>query len=325
VQCGAILTVPQLAYKDKETHRPEYETIAAFGGLILNDDFNAVLSINEYLNREGVDTISAGGVVAYVLECIEKGLLKKEDFRCGEYPEGFLPVWGKAENIIPLLKLIINREGIGDVLAEGAKAASRKILGSEEFAVAAGGQELPMHDARKMPGLMITYAADPTPGRHTAGGVDFILMGSANRFAKGITFKTGKDPEKKGAGQAQAVKFKQAFNSMGFCEFSVWCGWYPLWGMFKAITGWDISPDELLEIGWRIQTLRQQFNAREGALAIDVNKRALGIPPRTDGIHKNVTIDIEPFIKAYYKHIGFDENGAPKKETLERLGLASLN
>jgi aldehyde:ferredoxin oxidoreductase len=322
VQCGAILTVPQLHYREKETHRPEYETLAAFGGLILNSDFNSIISINEYLNREGVDTISAGGVVAYTLECVEKGLLAKEDFRCRDYPDGFLPEWGKAETILPLLKLIVNREGIGDVLACGAKAASKKIAGSEEFAVTSGGQELPMHDARKMPGLMLTYAADPTPGRHTAGGVDFILMGSANLFAKGIEFRTGKDPETKGAGQARAVKFKQAFNSLGFCEFSVWCGMYPLWEMFMAITGWDITPEELLETGWRIQTLRQLFNVREGALKVDVSARALGMPPRKDGVHKNVTIEIEPFIKSYYRHIGFDESGVPEKETVERLGLA---
>lgn len=321
VQCGAILNVPQLHYMEKETHRPEYETIAAFGGLILNSDFNAIMEINEYLNREGVDTISAGGVVSYVLECTANGLLVKTDFKCAQYPDGFLPGWGRAETILPLLKLIVNREGIGDVLAEGAKSASTKIKGSEEFAVTSGGQELPMHDARKMPGLMLTYAADPTPGRHTAGSVDFILMGSANRFAKGIKFKTGKDPEAKGAGQAQAVKFKQAFNAMGFCEFSAWCGWYPLWEMFRAITGWDITPEELLETGWRIQTIRQLFNAREGALKIDVNRRALGIPPQKKGVHKNVTIDIVPFIKAYYRHIGFDENGKPEKKTIERLGL----
>ncbi|HEY9161228.1 MAG TPA: aldehyde ferredoxin oxidoreductase family protein [Desulfomonilia bacterium] len=321
VQCGAILTVPQLHYHEKETHRPEYETIAAFGGLILNSDFKVIMEINEYLNREGVDSISAGGVVAYTIECVEKGLLAKEDFRCRDFPEGFLPGWGKAETILPLLRLIVNREGIGDLLANGSKAASKIIAGSEEFAVTSGGQELPMHDARKMPGLMLTYAADPTPGRHTAGGVDFILMGSANRFAKGIKFKTGKDPEAKGEGQARAVKFKQAFNSLGFCEFSVWCGMYPLWEMFSAITGWDITPEELLETGWRIQTLRQLFNDREGALKIDVNMRALGIPPRKDGVHKNVTIDIIPFIKAYYRHIGFDEDGKPDKRTIEKLGL----
>ena len=325
MQCGAILTVPQLGYADKETHRPEYETIAAFGGLILNDDFNAILNINEFLNREGVDTISAGGVVAYTIECVENGLLKKEDFRCRDFPEGFLPGWGKAETVLPLLKIIVNREGIGDVLADGSGAASEKIPGSKEFAVTAGNQELPMHDARKMPGLMLTYAADPTPGRHTAGNVDYLLMGSANRFAKGIKLKSGKDPETKGTGQALASKFKRSFDAMGFCDFSLWFGWYPFWEMIKAITGWDMSPDELLEIGWRIQALRQQFNAREGALTIDVNKRSLGIPPQTGGIHKNVTIDIEPFIQAYYKHIGFDENGAPKTETLEKLGLAGLD
>lgn len=321
IQCGAILNVPQLPYADKETHRPEYETVSAFGGLILNNDYDLIYKVNEYLNRTGVDTISAGGVVAYALECVEKGLLKKEDFRCSAFPEGFLPQWGRAEYILPLLEMIVKREGIGDILALGTKAAAERIPGSAECAVHSRGQELPMHEGRLMKGLMLTYAADPTPGRHTAAGIDFLLMGSANHFAKGIAFRTGKTPEKKGQGQAQAAKFKQAFNSVGFCEFSAWFGWYPLWEMFKALTGWDMGPEEFLKIGWRIQTLRQLFNAREGAIRHEVVKRALGDPPHRAGVHKNVALDMEPFIQVYYEHIGFREDGVPREETLRALGL----
>jgi len=319
LRCGAKLDIPELGLKD--VHRPEYETLAAFSGLLLNDDLKTIILINEYLNRQGIDTISCGGVIAYALECVEQGLLKKEDFKCKDYPDGFLPEWNKSEYLLPLCKMIVNREGIGDILANGVKKASEKIKGSEEFAIHSGGQELPMHDARFTKGLMLTYVADPTPGRHTAGSIDYFLAGPGNLFLKGFKVKNSKNPKKKGKAQAEVVKFIQSFNSLGLCMFSEWCGRYPLLEMIKAVTGWSISVDEILEIGWRIQTLRQMFNAREGAIRHEVSKRAIGDPPMEKGPLKGKKIDVEPMIKYYYEYIGFDETGIPKKETLEKLGL----
>ncbi len=82
LQCGAILSLPEIGLE--ETHRPEYETLGAFGGLILNSDVNTMFQINEYLNRQGMDSISAGGTVAFTLECVENQILKKEDFITAE-------------------------------------------------------------------------------------------------------------------------------------------------------------------------------------------------------------------------------------------------
>lgn len=319
VRCGAKLTIPELNLKNVD--RPEYETLAAFGGLLLNDDLESIIHINEYLNRQGIDTISCGGVVAFTLECVEKGLLKAEDFKCKAYPTGFLPQWNDPTYILILCEMIANREGIGDILADGVKKAAEKIPGSAEFAVHAGGQELPMHDARLTKGLMLTYVTDPTPGRHTAGGIDYFLVGAGNAFLKGFKLKNSKKPKKKGIGQAEAVKFAQSFNSVGLCLFSEWIGTYPLLDMINAFTGWDVSLDEFLQIGWRIQTLRQMFNAREGEIKHEISKRAIGDPPLQKGPVKNVKIDVEEMAKSYYKSIGFTETGIPTEPTLSTLQL----
>ncbi|MHA1377649.1 MAG: aldehyde ferredoxin oxidoreductase family protein [Candidatus Helarchaeota archaeon] len=319
IRCGARISIPELNLKDVD--RPEYETIAAFSGLILNDDLETIIRINEYLNRQGIDTISCGGVVAFVLECVEKELLKQEDFKCKEYPDGFLPKWNESQYILALCKLIATREGIGDILANGVKKAAEKIEGSEEFAVHSGGQELPMHDGRLTKGLMLTYVTDPTPGRHTAGCIDYFLVGAGNKFLKGLKIKNSKKPKKKGESQSKAVKFTQSFNSLGLCLFSEWVGTYPLLEMIKAITGWSLSVDNLLQIGWRIQSLRQMFNAREGAIRHEVTKRAIGDPPMKKGPLKGKKIDVEEMAKYYYEHIGFAKNGVPKEYTLKKLGL----
>ncbi len=322
LRCGAILSIPELGLE--ETHRPEYETIAAFGGLILNPDVNILLQLNEYLNREGMDTISAGGIIAFVLELVEKGILTKSDFKCKEFPDGFLPEWNKSDYILPLLRMIVNREGIGDILADGTKEAGKKLRKNGsliEYALTANGQELPMHDGRYMKSLLLAYLTDPTPGRHTALSIDFAHIGPINRFINGLKFPNSKNLKQKGIHQAKIAKFYQSFNSIGFCHFSMWIGSYPLWELFKSINDWDITPDEFLEIGYRIQTLRQMFNAREGAIRHEIPKRALGMPPLEKGPLRGVSVDVEEMIQGYYETMGFHNDGVPLEQTLKDLNL----
>lgn len=321
LRCGAILEVPEAGLA--ETHRPEYETLAAFGGLILNDDVTVVFEANEYLNRHGMDTISAGGVLAFVNECVERGILTRRDFACARYPEGFLPGWHRSEYILPLLELMVTREGIGDVLADGVRAASHHLgHGSAEFACHANGQELPMHDARLTPGLMMSYLADPTPGRHTSACLDFSAQGPVNQFVKGLSFANGTAPRVKGARNVKFAKFKQVFNALGFCDIALWQGRYPFLEMIAAVTGWAVDVEEVLRTGWRIQALRQMFNAREGAIRHEVPaRRTIGDPPLDEGPLAHKRVPVEEMIQGYYAEIGFTGTGVPRPETLERLDL----
>ena len=177
LRCGYILEYDKLPYMDKETHRPEHETIASFGSLILNHDLDLLLQANEYLNRAGMDTISAGVVVAYVLEGVEKGFFKKEDFICRDYPEGFLPVWGDPTYIMSLLKLMVTREGIGNKLADGVHVAKAHFPGTEPFAISVNGSEMGMHDLRMGKDWAMSAVSDPTPGRHTTANYAMSIMG----------------------------------------------------------------------------------------------------------------------------------------------------
>ncbi|MCP4764183.1 MAG: aldehyde ferredoxin oxidoreductase family protein [archaeon] len=315
--CGAILKVPELSLE--ETHRPEYETAAAFGGLIINSDAQVLLELNEYLNQTGMDTISAGGTVAFVLECVENGILSKEDFKGKEFPDGFLPEWDSSEYIMPLLRMMVKREGIGDILADGAYHAAQKIRkGSEQYALCFNGIEGGMHDLRYMKNLSITYLADPTPGRHTTGELtpnkhfcEPLNIASSKKGLEKISFET-----------ANFSKFYQCFSSLGLCLLSLQAvSEYPLLSLIKSISSWEITPEEYYKTGHRIQTLRQMFNAREGAIRHEVPDRAIGKPPHTKGPHKGVTVQVEELIKFYYKELGFAENGVPLKETLKNLDL----
>ena len=161
--CGGICSI-NLSGEELETHKPEYETVNSFGGLLLNNDLDTIFYINDLLNRAEMVSIPAGGTVAFAIECFEEGILTRED------TGGLQLTWGDKESIIRLLEMMIKREGIGNLLADGVKRAALEIgKGSDSFAITAGGQELPMHDPRNDPGYGLHASVDPAPGRHTVG------------------------------------------------------------------------------------------------------------------------------------------------------------
>ncbi len=321
IRCGAIVEYEGLPYKKKTTHRPEYETVCSFGSMILCDDLDALFKINEYLNRAGMDSISAGNIVAYAMECVENGILTHEDFKCSDHPDGFLPVWGDSQSVLLLLELMVNREGIGDVLADGTLSASEQIQGTSDFVMHCNGQELPMHDPRYNPSMGLTYIIDPTPGRHTAGNMDTEGGLGLNYFIKDIKFENSKDAIEKARLSAKVVQFHQVYEALGICLLAINFAQYPLLELLKASTGWEVTPSEILEIGHRIQTLRQMFNAREGAIRHEISQRAIGSPILEKGPTKGVSLDLEVMAKAYYTAMGFREDGIALETTLKKLNL----
>lgn len=319
VQCGAILKVPELNLE--ETHLPEYETCCSFGALLLNDDLLSIFEINELCNRAAIDTISTGATVAFAIECFEKGILTTED------TDGLELTWGNSRAIVELVKKIINRDGIGDILADGSKVAAEKI-GNEsiEYVITSLGSEIAMHNPRIFPSLAFTYNYDPTPGRHTAASIDFVDIGPINKFQKGFRLPKGwkRNDKKKQEGQRLITAFHQVLSSTGLCSFSTLFGPYPIIDLIISLTGWDINIDELIRIGLRIQTLRQAFTLREG---IEIAKNALpgrvtGDPPDKRGPTKGISVEYEDFYKGYCSEMGWNpENGYPLKKTLKDLDL----
>ncbi len=316
------MKVPELGLE--ETHLPEYETCAGFGHLLLNDNLMSLFVLNDLCNRAGIDTISTGGTVAFAIECFENGIIGLED------TNGLKLSWGNSEAIIELTKKIIAREGIGDILADGCKVASEKIgKGSEAYAMHSLGQEIGYHDAKNYKSLGASYAFDPTPGKHTSPTIDLMAVGpliKPNGLIEGISLPRRFKRPGDGRWEAQklCVGLKQACNALGLCEFINLYQKYPLMEVIKAQLGWDMTVEELLEVGYRIQTLRQAFTMREGVI-IAHNRlpgRIIGDPPFTVGPHKGKTTDYIREYTGYCEKIGWNpEDGRPLKETLKALKL----
>ena len=326
IACGGILNVTTGKYPVGETHKPEYETVGAFGTMCMCDDFEAIIKLNEMCNRSGLDTISAGTVLAFAMECFENGVISESDM------DGISLRWGHGEAMVAMLEKMIMREGFGDILADGVKLAAEKIGGgAEKFAMHVGGQEPGMHSALYLPSRGTGYVCDPTPGRHTAAAMARI-DGGPGAYAPYPELKieefdrytyTGKGPM-----SATASGYLQAGASAGLCLFPLmFFGNFPFIDFFNAVTGWDLSVAEILTTGARIQTLRQCFNVREGIQPSDIKlpARMTGRPPQKEGPVADVTLDVDNLAHEYRQAMGWDpESGRAQESTLEKLGLTPL-
>ncbi len=308
--CGAHYAVKDSKWPVPETDRPEYETLGAFGAMMLNSNANSVIKCNDICNKYGLDTISAGATVAWAMECYEKGIITKEE------TGGIALTWGNADAIVEMTQSIADQKGFGKILALGSETAAKKLGKGFEYLQNARGIELPMHDPRFAPGFARTYRYDPTPGRHVKGGSGMIEMNMPPDLKHNI-----KD---RGQMDVQNTLETEVQNSAGLCAFSNFAA--PPGAMARyiaAATGWDFKEKELLDTGKRIFNLRHAFNLKAGQDPTEdiLTKRATGEPPLTEGPLKGVTIDIKKQITEFCEIIGWDkETLKPSRKSLEELG-----
>ncbi|GAI21169.1 unnamed protein product, partial [marine sediment metagenome] len=219
VRCGAIIQVKEGPFATKgEVHRPEYETLAALGALCLNDSVESVIRANEICNLYGLDTMAAGSVIAFAMECYENDLISQKD------TDGIELTWGNAEAVIAVLEKMARREGFGAVLADGVEKAAERIgKGSEKYAMHIHGQGLPYHDPRVNPCQGTGYLADADPSRHmpTQGTISLEQGGSLGSDPALQVPKLDVYGDYKSKGQMYAIgaEFYQLFSSSGLARY----------------------------------------------------------------------------------------------------------
>lgn len=318
IACSGHLVVPEGPYQ-ADTHRPEYESLAAFGTMNLIDDTAAMVHVNELCGRYGLDTISAGVTISFAMECYEKGIITTED------TGGLELTWGNTEAMVELLHQMGKREGFGAVLADGVKVAAEKIgKGAEAYAIHVQGEEVPMHDPRFAPGLALTYQVDATPARHTQGGTGMLeftgapipeALGGADKHEYG----------KKGMAHRVLVNATHVLNTAGLCLFSEFVtDEDAVAKQLEFVTGeeWDMQRQQI--IGERITTLRHAFNLREGLNPIEFKlpKRIVSGSMLAGGPNAGVEVDNDQQRLAYFETMGWDQETAmPRPEALMALGL----
>jgi aldehyde:ferredoxin oxidoreductase len=316
VGCGGLMKESSGEYEyEYGVHKPEYETVSMFGTNCLNDNLDSIIKANDICNRLGLDTISAGAVIAFAIECYENGVITKDD------TDGIELTWGNHRSIVAMLEALGERRGFGAVLADGVKVAAEKIgRGSEEFAIHIHGQEPPAHNPKFEYGFASVYRMDATPARHVRWHGAFIPPGLERAHYEPGSWS--------GRGKAQKadVMFNHALECLGLCVFVM--ATYPhtdvLLAFINAVTGWGMTLDEILAVGERVANLRQAFNVREGLNPLEwkVSGRLEGRPPLTAGPLAGVTIDQDLINREFLEAMDWDlKTAKPSRAKLLELGL----
>ena len=318
VACGGHMKPGSGQYKyPAGVHKPEYETLAAFGSMCLNDNLESIIKVNDICNRYGLDTISAGSTIAFAIECYENGIISNKD------TDGIELRWGNHQAIVAMTEKLAKREGLGQVLADGVKRAAQQLgKAAEEFAIHIHGQEVPMHDPKRFMNYAISYL-NTTPARHTQGNY-------GSKPASGLEFPTFDRSSTAGRGQANKMgsDLMHVVSCSGLCMFGLgFMDASALTDFINLTTGWECRLNDLLHTGERIANMRQAFNAREGISISEFNVpgRVAGNPPLQAGPTAGKTVDFDTLRRDYLIARGWDpHSGKPSREKLLQLGLEDV-
>lgn len=308
----------------KEMGGPEYETLVSFGSLLLNDSVESIAKANEICNLNGIDTISAGVTIAYVMECCERGIIRSG---------GVDLKWGDAKAVLALLEQISSREGFGDILAEGVKRASERIGGgSEEFAMHVKGLELPLHEGRGKKGVGFLYAVGNAGSKHLEAEHDTSFERANAAPEIGVT-----EPISRFSLEGQADRIVKTQNLWALVDSLILCKFIaPIRAMTFAemvemtnqATGRNYTLEEMMLVGERAINLGRAFNVRENFSRDDDRLPARLFQPLERGPSAGSYFTEEEFNKGlddFYRLRGWDlKRGWPTEAKLIELGLEDV-
>ena len=323
IHCRAYARVTQGKYAPLEDSRPEYESIDSFGPMCWIADFSVIMEANRLCNELGLDTISTGVTVSFVMELYEKGLLTKEEI-------GFPLKWGDAEGALNLVNMIAYRKGFGDVLAEGSARASEKIgRGAPKFAMHVKKMEIPRQEPRTLKAFGLGHAVSNRGADHLYA-LPTIDSARKTEVAKKLfpqkpleKLLDTKNPTYK----PEIVMFSENYcaitDAVGICKFSTTETYVfmpsDIAKALTALTGETFTDKQLLKCGERIVNVERCFNVREGFTRKEdlLPQRFLAEPL------EGSTVELDMMLSKYYRIRGWSNQGIPTKEKLEELSLKS--
>ena len=321
IGCKPVVAVGDSKYPVLKGPGPEYETCAAFGTMIMNDNLKAIAYLNDLCNRLGLDTITCGATVAFIMDCYENGLLSRNDL------DGLDLSWGNVDAVIELVKKIGAREGIGTAAALGSRTMADHINGNAvNFAVTVKGLEVPMHDPRAFHGAGLAYMTSNRGACHLQHAAQAVEQGMVAWPEIGLeedypaTASSGKAPM-----VAICENIGQMANMACICHFVFWAmGLGNFFKGFNAITGYDFSMEDFLAAGERSWVLKRALNNIMGMTAENDRLPEKILTALVDGNAAGSVPDEALMRSEYYQIRGLDESGIPTSLLLQRTGLDCL-
>lgn len=294
---------------DKIIEGPEYETIFAFGSNCAIGDRKVINQLNWWCDEYGLDTISAGGVIGFVMEAFERGIIPSGDL------DGIEPRFGDAGAALALMEKMARVEGCGEWLCQGVAAIAERYPETGDFAMHVKGLEMPAYHPSAAKGTALAYAVSERGACHLRGApLGELFSGAAEPLSL--------------EGKPQMFRDHQAdkavWDSACLCYFPGYgMKLKELWQLVNAATGFDYpSVREFERIGERISTLARLFNVREGlARSADTLPERNLSQPLPVGAGGGQVVDLAPMLDDYYRLMGWDEDGVPTPERLRDLNI----
>jgi aldehyde:ferredoxin oxidoreductase len=312
IYCSKIAEVKEGKYKGSFTEGPEYENVWAFGANCENVDIGAIIQAEYLCDYYGLDGISTGNVIGFLMECVEKGALSETDM-------GFPMNFGNDESIIQAVHLIGQCKGPGKLWGQGVKKIGEQIKETRHFAMHVKGLELPAYDPRGSTGMALAYATSDRGGCHLRSWPigDELLATEDRMDLSSIEFK------------AELVKTQQDLfcmvNCSGMCLFATFAvSLKQITPFLHSVTGIEAfgSSDEVMKIGERVNNLVRLFNIREGLTKDqDTLPKRFFSEPLKGGPCRDRVVELDQLKAEYYLVRGWDSDGIPTDETVIELGI----
>ncbi|MDB4444567.1 aldehyde ferredoxin oxidoreductase family protein [bacterium] len=302
---------------EDEAEGPEFETLCSYSSRIGNKDLKFALKMNAFLNRMGVDSLSSGETIGWAMECVQRGLLTKDDF------DGLDFSWGNCETIEKIVRMIVYREGIGDAFAEGTRSLARHFgKETETYAFHVKGLDMICGDPRGLKAFGLTYAIASRGADHLRAEPFFELTERYEESEKRFGSRDSAD-RLSDNGKAVLVEFterqalltdcltmcKNVGLSMDILDFEFASR------LLTAGTGLKFTPERVDNALKGIIDTDRRLNIELGVDAgQDTLPRRFTLEPLTEGASKGHVVPVKKMVKDYYRLRGWDEKGNPPEK-----------
>ncbi len=321
IACKPEVKVENTKYDFGTGPGPEYETLGTFGSMLMSLDLDAISKANDLCNRLGLDSISCGATIAFIMEAREKGFYSDEQL------DHLDLTWGNLDAVIELLKKISYREGFGDMAAEGSAVLAENLPEqAREFLVTIKGLELPMHDPRGFHGMGLAYMMSNRGACHLQHSVQSVEQCSVSWPEAGLEDEyTGTESEGKAKMVYISEGIGQMANAICLCHFAQWAiGLENTLAGLNAVTGFELSLEDYINIGHRSWLLKRSLNNLMGVREQDDKLPGRVLTPLDEG-GTGGTIPDEALLKfEYYQIRDLDPSGIPSEPALLKADLGFL-
>jgi aldehyde:ferredoxin oxidoreductase len=319
IGCGRRVEIKKGDYRTSEIEGPEYETIVSYGSLLLNDNLDSIVYMNKKCFDYGIDTISSGGVIGCLTHHFHLGNIKSHEI------DNIKPEWGTIKTAEKVLEKIVNREGIGNLLAEGSDAIARKFNIPQDEIATVNGLEVTYHDLRSNFGMAIAYGiggAHKGPS-HNLCDMYYVLMGIPFEEinAPTVTLDNYLDNEEMARTCSIIMDYRALYSSIIMCSF---CNPLPsqVAALIEHATGLKFGINEVKEFGERILNMKRMFNIKMGITPADDKLPNILLKPFLTGGSAGRSPDFNKLKELFYEYRDWNSTtGKPSDSKLKSLNL----